>query len=377
MRLLMLLQGANVADQPGYHEGMLRLVQEGALAWAQALPYLDPAPGARATEAAFERALRLIQDEGVDTLWLQCYHGPLPDPRPFLQAARRLQPELLVLVSSGDAFGRWLHRTPASLRQACAAADLSFLTVLGPVADAVVAAGARNLVLMPHGACQVRFAAPTPRPEPPPFDVVFVGSHHAGRNPFNPINRAARQRRAMVEILSQRYGPRFGLFGHGWEGQAGWQGPVPFAEQHRAMALGRLQVGGFPGGRAPFYLSDRPYIAMTSGTPLLDYRLEGVDRLAREGVHWALYENMPSLLRLCDRSLEDDAGLLAMGTSARDFVLAGHTQYHRVRDMLRITSALREARRQGRRMPPPAPRIFHDGVRPKDEIPRVLRAWAG
>ncbi|HLO92739.1 MAG TPA: glycosyltransferase, partial [Burkholderiaceae bacterium] len=348
---------------------------EGALQATWALPYLGPMP--EATEAAFARALRLIEDEGVDTLWLQCYHGPLPDPRPFLQAARRLQPDLLVLVSSGDAFGRWLHRTPASLRQACAAADLSFLSVLGPVADAVAAAGARNLVLMPHGACQERFAAPTPRPEAPPFDVVFVGSHHAGRNPFNPINRAARQRRAMVQALARRHGPRFGLFGRGWEGQPGWQGPVPFADQHRAMALGRLQLGGFPGGRAPFYLSDRPYIAMASGTPLLDCRLEGVDRLAREGVHWALYEDLPGLLRLCDRSLEDEAGLRTMGRTARDYVLAGHTQYHRVREMLRIAAELREARRQGCRMPAPAPRIFHEGVRPEDEIPRVIRAWAG
>ena len=116
---------------------------------------------------------------------------------------------------------------------------------------------------------------------------------------------------------------------------------------------------------------------MASATPLLDCRVEGVDRLAREGVHWALYEDLPGLLRLCDRSLEDEAGLRTLGRAARDYVLAGHTQYHRVREMLRIAAELRESRRQGRRMPPPAPRIFHEGVRPEDECSRVLRAWAG
>lgn len=377
MRLLMLLQGATVADQPGYHDGLLRLVEEGRLEAAHALPYLGPAPGAAATQAAFAQALQLIAHEAYDTLWLQCYHGPLPDPRPFLQAARRHCPELLVMCSSGDAFGRWLHRTPASLRQACAAADLNFLTALGPVADAVVAAGARNVVLMPHGACQLRFTAEPALQEAPPFDVVFVGSHHAGRNPFNPINRAARQRQAMVQALGRRHGPRFGLFGHGWAGQPSWQGPVPFALQHRAMAQGRLQLGGFPGGRAPYYLSDRPYIAMASATPLLDCRLEGVDRLAREGTHWALYDDLPGLLRLCEQALEDGPRLRAMGRAARDYVLAGHTQYHRVSEMLRIAGDLREARRQGRRLPPPAPRIFHEGIRAEDETPRVIRAWVG
>ncbi len=377
MRLLMLLQGRTVADQPGYHQGLLRLVEQGQLQAAQALPYLGVPADSQPTEQAFAQALRLITHEGYDTLWLQCYHGPLPDPRPFLHAARQLCPELLVLCSSGDAFGRWMHRTPASLRQACGAADLNFLTALGPVADAVVASGARNVVLMPHGACQVRFAAQPPQQEAPPFDVVFVGSHHAGRNPFNPINRAARQRRAMVQALARRYGPRFGLFGRGWDGQPGWQGPVPFADQHQAMAQGRLQLGGFPGSRAPYYLSDRPYIAMASATPLLDYRLEGVARLAREGEHWALYDDLPDLLRLCDRSLALGEDLRAMGRAARDYVLGAHTQYHRVSEMLRIATDLREARRQGRRLPPPAPGIFHEGVRPEDEIPQVVRAWAG
>lgn len=371
----MLLQGERLADQPGYHDGLQRLVQEGALQAAHALPYLGPAG---ATASTFAQALGLIEREAIDTLWLQCYHGPLPDPRPFIAAARRLNPALMVLCSSGDAFGRWLHRTPSSLRQAASAADLNFFTVLGPVADSVMAAGARNVVLMPHGVCQVRFSAAPARPAAPPFDVVFIGSHHRGRNPFNPINRAARQRQAMVQALSRRHGARFAVFGRGWEGQAGWQGPIPFERQHEAMGLGRLQVGGFPGGRARYYLSDRPYIAMASGTPLLDCRVEGVDRLAREGRHWALYDDLPDLLRLSDRLLEDDPSVLqAMGDAARPFVLDAHTQYHRVREMLRITAELREARAQGRRMPAPAPRVFHDGIRPEDETARAVSGWVG
>lgn len=375
MRVLMLLQGEQLADQPGYHDGLQQLVREGQLEGAHALPYLGPGT---ATASAFAQALDLMARETFDILWLQCYHGPLPDPRPFIADARRLRPGLIVLCSSGDAFGRWLHRTPASLRQAASVADLNFFTVLGPVAEAVIAAGARNLVLMPHGACQVRFSTAPERPASPPFDIVFVGSHHRGRNPFNPINRAARQRHAMVQALGRRYGARFAVFGRGWEGQAGWQGPVPFERQHEAMGLGRLQVGGFPGGRACYYLSDRPYIAMASGTPLLDCRIEGVDRLAREGRHWALYDDLPDLLRRSDRLLAGDpADLQTMGEAARRYVMDGHTQYHRVREMLRITAELRAARARGQRMPAPAPRVFHDEVRPEDEIARAVSGWVG
>ncbi len=382
MRLLLLLQGRSPADQPGYHQAFADLQAAGVIEAYHCLPYLpaDPADPADPDHwpALYRRALALIADEAIDVLMLQWFHGPLADPRPFLAEARRIRPQLQVVTSGGDPYGRWLQRPPASLFQAASQSDLCFLTSMGYMADALIAQGARNVLLMPNGACQLRFSAPVAPVASPAFDVVFIGSNNGGRNPFTRLSRSGRLRAEMVRQLTRRYGRRFGLFGLRWEGQPAWQGPVAYAEQHRAAARGRLQLGGFPGSVAPYYTSDRFYIAMASGVPLLDYRVPRVDRLATPDVHWRGYDSVPSLLRQVDRALDEPPeALQAAGRRARDYVLGAHTHAHRTREMVDILQALLEARRLGRPMPPPRLRCFAPGVDPAAEAPFAVRGWTG
>lgn len=382
MRLLLLLQGRSPADQPGYHQAFVDLQARGVIEAYHCLPYLPPGPEASPDPAhwpaLYRRALQIIADEAIDVLMLQWFHGPLEDPRPFLTEARRLRPHLQVVTTGGDPYGRWLQRPPPSLFQAASLSDLCFLTSMGYMADALIARGARNVVLMPNGACQLRFSAPVVPAAPPAFDVVFIGSHNGGRNPFTRLSRSGRQRAEMVRQLTRRYGRRFGLFGRNWADQPAWQGPVAYAEQHRAAAQGRLQLGGFPGSMAPYYTSDRFYIAMASGVPLLDFRVPRVDRLATPDVHWRAYDSVNSLLKAVDRTLDQPPETLQdWGRRARDYVLGAHTQAHRTHEMVDIIQALREARRLGRPLPPPRLRCFAPGVDPEAEAPLAVRGWTG
>jgi len=380
MNLLLLLQGRTPADQCGYHHAFGLLHKEGLLGHYHALPYLPPADQAATAHwpALWTTALQHIREHDIDAVVLQFFHGRLDDPRPFITAARKIRPHLLVVTTCGDGYGRWLQRAPDSLFQAASASDLVFSTSMGYFADELVRRGARNVALVPHGICPVRFAGPLPAHSPPEFDVVFIGSNNGGRNPFTPLSRAGRQRRRMVEALAKRHGKRFGLFGLRWEGVSSWQGPIPFARQVETAARGRMQVGGFPGCKATYYLSDRPYIAMASGVPFLDCRLEGIDRLAEPGHHWWLYDDLPDLLKLVEAQLEySDAERVAQGAEARAYVLGAHTQTHRVREMVEIMQQLQAARAKGETMRAPDLRCFRPGIEPKAEASRALRHWRG
>lgn len=375
----MLLQGNDSNVQLGYHRGFERLIGLGVLDDYFAIPYrtLGPPPS-DFWATIYSKALNKIRIDGFDILFFQHFHGGMPDPRPFVSEARKLNPNLLVLTSCGDGFGKILNPPPKSLCHASAVADLNFSTSMGHLASTLVRSGARNLVLMPWGVCQERFIKPSAQPRTIEFDVVFIGRNHGGRNPFAPLSHAGRHRRAMVLALERRYGKRFGLFGPGWEGYQHWQGPIPFDSQQQIMRNSRIQVGGFPGSYATYYTSDRPYIAMASGTPFLDCMVPGMDKLMAPNKHWIPYRDIPDMLIQVDRMLaRPQEELDAMGAQARAFVLNGHTLAHRAEEMISIVRSLQIARNAGCVAEPPLLRCFHPEVDPIQEIPQAVRNWRG
>ncbi len=379
MRLLFLLQGQKPDDQIGYHRAFVDMLNSGRLTAYHPLPYRAyGTPTIQHWPRLYSNGLDLIRSMEIDILFLQFFHGQIPDPRPFLTEARKINPHLLVLVSCGDPFGRWFLPPPPSLRQAASMADLTFSTSMGYIADILVSSGTKNLVFMPNGICQERFAKPLQTKFHPEFDIIFIGSNNGGRNPLTHLSRAGSHRRAMVKALELRYGARFALYGRGWEGNASWRGPAPYADQHSLARKSRIQIGGFPGSKAMYYTSDRFYIALGSGIPFADFAVPGVDSLAEPEKHWIPYRNLPEMLRRIDWLLgQPQAALDAMGAESRTFVIGHHTQAHRAQEMLQIAQTMREARALGRKAGPPLLNCFHSGIDPALELPRAVRNWCG
>jgi hypothetical protein len=355
MKLLVLYQARNPAqDHPGYYEGFERMVAEGQLRAHVPIGYLGVAE-ARGWDALWTEAHRAAREMQADAVFLQFFHAQMPNPENGILRIKNLPQRPLIFSSLGDPFGRWTHRIPQSFRVASRLSDISFLTGMGYIAQQLAGWGARNLVLMPHGCCQVRFCAPIrEHSAESEFDVSFVGSRIRSMNPFGHFYWTARRRAELVAAFTKRFGKRFGLFGKGWEGNRAWQGTIPFASQLEAYRRSSVVLGGMPGAEYDYYTSDRPFIAAASGVPLVDYWVRGVDRLLEPGRDWWLAHDIKELLRLSDTLLEmpgSDRLLLAGETRKR--ILAHHTQYHRCLDMIQIVRNLMEARRQGRQAAEP------------------------
>jgi len=373
----MLLQGHSVEDQIGYHTGFLRLVAEGHLEAYEALPY-----GGAHTDGDWERlydtAFEIFRSSALDAVLLQFFHGAMPSPKVFVERIRAHCKDALVMASSGDGFGRFVHRLPRSMREAARVSDLSFFTGMGHIAAAAAMAGARNVLLMPNGVCQQRFLGKNVGTETTTTDIVFIGSNNGGRNPFSPLARAGRQRQRMVSCLEQRYGQQFALYGHNWEGYRSWRGPVPYIQQMEYLNQARVIVGGFPGSRADYYTSDRFYISLASGTPLVDCLVPRIDRLAETNLHWYPYRDIASMVARIDEILDgDDPAYRARAAATRAWIARGHTHYHRAAEMIRIATELRRQRRSGKTMPPPPPTFFHERVDPATELSTAIMNWVG
>ena len=164
------------------------------------------------------------------------------------------------------------------------------LSSMGELADHVARFTTAPILLSPLASCQVRFPAlpPIDQDYTPEFDVIFIGSRNASRNPFRPYHHFGQQRERLVNGLTKRFGRRFAVFGKGWDHHPSNPGPIPFGQQAKTARRGRVIVGGVPYSNARYYASNRPFIQMTSGVPVVDTPVPGVETLLRPGEHWFL-----------------------------------------------------------------------------------------
>lgn len=379
MRLLVLYQARDAAtDQPGYYHGFEQLVSEGLLDAHAAIPFLG-VPERKGWSGLWDEAEQTATALQCDAVFLQFFHAEMPDPTDGIQRLKKLPGRPTIFASLGDPYGRHTKRIPKSFQIASALADVSFLTGMGYVAEQLKRHGSRNLVLMPHGCCQVRFSSELKTSEPElEFDVAFLGSRIYSRNPASHFFWVGRRRSEFVAALTRRYGKRFGLFGNGWEGNVAWQQPVAYARQYEAYRRAAVAVGGTPNANHDYYLSDRPFIAIASGVPFVDYKVCGVDRILSSGVDWWLANDITSLIRQCDQLLElSQAERTRLGQRARDRVIESHTQYHRCKEMVDIVCALKAARVGGKKSPPPTLSFLTPGNNGALTQPPAVVAWEG
>jgi hypothetical protein len=355
LKLLVLYQARDaVADHPGFYDGFQRLVTEGVLSAHVAIPYFGVAEE-RGWDGLWAEAERVARDMQADAVFLQFFHGAMPDPTEGIRRLKNLPGRPTLFTSLGDPYGRWTKRVPRSFRVASALADVSFLSGMGYIANQLRSSGSRNLVLMPLGCCQVRFASlPSVALAEPEFDVVFVGSRIRSRNPLSHFYLVARRRAECIQAFTKRYGRRFGLFGKGWTGNRAWQGTIPYAAQNDACRRAAVVLGGTPNAFHDYYASDRPFIAVASGVPFVDYWVRGVERILKPGRDWWLARSQAEMFTLCDQLVQmPHADRVRLGGEARAQILAHHTQYHRCKEMVEIVKSIRHARASGLKAPQP------------------------
>ena len=382
LNLTVLLQGVTPEDQLGYHRGFERLVADGSLSGYRPFPYRGLQTPNDWAEF-YDAVARHMLDTGSNALLCQFFHWQrIADPRPFLQRVALLPQRPVIATSCGDPFGPFLARPPASLTQAGSCSDITFVSSMGHLADRLQRAGTRRITLVPLAACDERFAS-----EPPlladgsfdgsdrEFDVVFIGSRSGGRNATNHLFWSGRRRAEAVHQLTKRYGHRFGLFGHGWDGLASRQGPIAFNDQVSTCQRARVVFGGYPGSHCDYYTSNRPMIQALSGTPIVDHAVPRVDTLLEPGAEWLLARDIAETIAAIDSLLADPERAQSIGRHGADAVRSRHLDSHRTRLIVDIMNEVHAAKVAGRKAVCPPLDFFCAGVDAQSEMATALRAW--
>jgi len=385
MRLLFFVQGVTADDQIGFDDAFKTILAEGGISAYKAIPWLQYARDGE-WETFFAKAESEVREFQPDIIYFQFFHyKSCPDVTSFFAALRKETPRVIIAVSAGDAFAwsDWFGRKyPDGFLSAARAADVTFVTAMGKCADFLVQKGIKNIVLLPLGACQVRF-----KPKPvditqykPDFDVVFIGG--GGRwfrnHPLNFSFYSGLKRDIMVRLLQKRYGKKFGLYGKGWKGKTSWQGPVPFAQQLEVCRNSQVVFGGCPGIYQDYYASDRPFIQGVSGIPLVDWYVPRGDKLLRDQDHWYLVHDGDGMIRQIDRLLETDvADRLRKGAATADYIHQKFSQVALMRFFIKTVGVIQEAKRKGIKALPPEFNFLLPEVDAKKERQYLLRNWVG
>ncbi len=124
-----------------------------------------------------------------------------------------------------------------------------------------------------------------------------------------------------------------------------------------------------------YYLSDREFIAMASGSPFVEFWTPRIEKLLRAEEHWHLYRSEAEMIQVVDRLLgagQNSARQQAAETER--YIRARHSHYHRLKEMLEISKKYRKAleRKQGYQ---PQLSMFLPEVDWEKEKGFALRRW--
>jgi spore maturation protein CgeB len=187
-----------------------------------------------------------------------------------------------------------------------------------------------------------------PDPRPPRWDLGYVGTYSADRQPAleQLLLEPARRRRAM----------RFAVAGPQYPGDLAWPGNVDRVEhlapgEHAAFYASQrltLNVTRADMVRAGWSPSVRLFEAAACATPVLSDRWPGLETFFEPGREILLAGTTAEALRILDDTPEDVRR--AIGERARKRVLAEHTAAHRVEALERYVREVRApgAARRGR-----------------------------
>ena len=379
MRLLFVVQGHNEQDQIGYTSAARQLLAEGALTnLTFFFPFQDFAQR-KSWEDTWKALIQAAKESEPTCIFFQFfnYHAGAIDT--FIKALESLPSKPLIMTSYGDPYSSnlLLPHPPSSFMRIARAADLNFQTTMGRCSDYLCRNAIRHIVFCPHGFCQKRFSpSPSELDTKRSFDISFVGSRNISKNPLSTLFYTGRRRQALVSLLQKDFGTRFAVFGHGWEGFPSWQGPVPYANQIAAIRKSELFFGGYPGSNELLYQSDRPWIALMSGVPLIDWRIPGLSWILRDGSDWHPVCSSSELINKIDVLLSQSRERLRQ-QALQTALLAKdrHSQYHRMRFMIRTASLLWTARDSHKTPPLPPFDFFLPDIDILKILPKILVGW--
>ena len=264
MRVILFLNGSK-GCQTGIEDGFLNLKEIGCiteLSWVY-----------------FEEVHKELKFDINDTLkyLLECafqfqpdlisiFHiGRLKINKNFVFNLRRLNSSPLIVYDEGDMYGTWAKPISKNIKTVMHMADAVSIRGLGKFEKKVSRINKRTFYT-PHHNDIARFL-----PEIIPTfkerkDFILIGNR-VKPSILGVLRRlpGAKGRESFVKYMGEHFSKDFKLYGNGWEGFTGNQGPVDFYKQNDFYSKALVTVAYEHYPQIPYYFSNRLPMALMNG----------------------------------------------------------------------------------------------------------------
>jgi len=338
---------ASVRDWVGPRGAFEALIRDGRLA-----AYQEFAPDYEATVSGpLDASARLLAlaNSFQPTIVLWSHPTAFPVKSELVAGLRSLGSSPTIVLQDMDAWGMVRKRLTPSTRLLAKEADLVYLCGTGSLARVFTRAGAARVRFAFHAADGARFGTPWSPTTQREYDVVMIGNRIPGRLPGTSMP-GVWSRARLVELLERQYGPRFALYGHGWEGHPSWKGPLAFEDQGEANRSAWVSVGWDHFPTTANYTSNRVPISLASGVPHVTHYKPGFELIypPGSGLYWGkTVRSVAEMVAVVLAMPRKD--LLAIGEHAACFARDHRSEEALMVRLLEDVSAFRAAtaRREG------------------------------
>jgi hypothetical protein len=193
----------------------------------------------------------------------------------FIVGLKNLRSAPILVYDEGDMYGTWAKPITKSMKTIIKMADLISIRGLGGFYEKIKKLNS-NIIYTPHHNDIARLETNKNDIYPRNKQLVFVGNKVKPRF-FSSIRRlpGAARREKFVKKIGNTFKNKFNLFGNGWAGFYGNQGPIDFYSQHEVYQKSFIMVSYEHYPDVPYYFSNRLPIALMNGSICVCHKHDG------------------------------------------------------------------------------------------------------
>lgn len=261
-----------------------------------------------------------------DWIWLQLQNTEAIKPETLAEIRRRW-PKCLVTHWMGDC----RPQIAAYLADVCRETHGTLLSSVGQI-GLYKAIGASRVAYCQIGLDPDADLRGTPSWDPPFHvpEVVFCGGYYGHVAEFQ--EGTAQRLATLVELT--RAGLDVGVVGGGWPSEVRTMGACHVKKQHHVYKRAKVAIAVNHFNGIDRYYSDRLLIAMASGTPVVAWRVPGLEHEFTDKVDLVYATSPGDFVKKVKWLLAHPSEAAAIGRTGRDKVARDHTWVARVRQIL-------------------------------------------
>jgi len=276
MKALLLLNGSE-GWQTGIEDGFTHLQTTGVieeLKWF----YLNDFSKKNDLKTALLRTIKIAEEFQPDLIVI--FHiGKFPVTDEFISTLRNIASKPILAYDEGDMYGTWVKPITESMKVVMKRADVVSIRGLGNFYNDVAKLN-NHIIYTPHHADIARFDKGQALLSERKNKLVLIGNKIKPRL-TSWIRRlpGAKNRESFVKAMGAEFSNEFALYGNGWTGFIGNQGPVDFQKQLEVYRESWITVACEHYPEISYYFSNRLPLALMAGSLYVCHYHKGYENI--------------------------------------------------------------------------------------------------